>query len=892
MRLRPALCGLAAAVSAGLVLPAAAAPIPLTPPPQPAFSRTFDPTSPARVQARSAERDPDQMVTALVQLDAAPAGGTLDSSGPRRAAATARVARTQAAAVPRLEAAGARVHGRLSTVLNAVRVRTRVGDLDRLADVAGVRAVQVSRVVHLADTRSARATTTDQTWERLRLTGRGQVIGVIDTGVDYTHAGFGGPGTKAAFTGNDGTRIERGTFPTPKVVGGYDLVGDDYDPDADGSTALPRPDPDPLDCEGHGSHVAGIAAGVGVTTAGRPYRGPYTPAALKQGFAVAPGAAPQASLRVYRVFGCKGATGDDVILAAIDRAVRDGVDVLNLSLGSSWGSNNDLLTQAVKAATAAGVLVVAAAGNDGGRAYLAGSPATADSALAVAAVDTSRVLRGKAAPFSSGGPRRLDSAQKPDLAAPGVAVRSVRSGSGTRSAAFSGTSMATPQVAGIAALVRQAHPTWTPLQVKAALVSTASATAVTGYDSRRVGTGLVQARRAAAGRTHLSTPDGLDSLRFGMNQLSGAYREKRTFVVSNRSTSTVRYRLAPAFSSARRGASLTLSPVSVTLRSGKSTTVTATLALRASAVAALPGASVSDHGALSTLHGVVVATPTRATAAHPVLRMAFLSVPVPLSAVTASPSVPLPASGDPGPITLTNRGPHAATASVFQALLSDPAGDASSREAADVTALGVQVLPAPSGDRSDRLMVFAVGQAAGTSTQGTRSVELRFDVDADGIPDHVLYSGDTGYEDEGSPDGTLSSYAVDQDGYLVDRWTASAPANGSTVLLPVLASSLGISASGPKPRIQMSGYSNLDQGLDDVAATARYQPFRPALSSGATVRVPPGRTVRVPTRVDRSRLAGQTSEGWLVVTPDDAAGLESDRVRLRRPSSSSAARGN
>ena len=127
----------------------------------------------------------------------------------------------------------------------------------------GVKRVQVSRAVHLDDSASSQFTGVDRTRQDYGLSGRGQQIAIIDSGVDYTHAGFGGPGTIAAFADNDGTVIEPGTFPTAKVTAGYDFVGDDFDPDStDPAHRVARPDPDPLDCNGHGSHVAGIAAGV------------------------------------------------------------------------------------------------------------------------------------------------------------------------------------------------------------------------------------------------------------------------------------------------------------------------------------------------------------------------------------------------------------------------------------------------------------------------------------------------------------------------------------------------------------------------------------------------------------------------------------------------------
>ena len=159
-------------------------------------------------------------------------------------------------------------------------------------------------------------------------------------------------------------------------------MGDAYDADT------PHPDPDPLDCNGHGSHTAGTAAGDGVLSNGSTFTGPYNASTVTSNtWNVGPGVAPQATIYAYRVFGCNGSANDDVIIAAIDQAVVDGVDVVNMSLGAPFGSNDDLESQTVNNAAAAGTLIVGSAGNAGPAPYIDGGPCVAQSAVCVAAMD-------------------------------------------------------------------------------------------------------------------------------------------------------------------------------------------------------------------------------------------------------------------------------------------------------------------------------------------------------------------------------------------------------------------------------------------------------------------------------------------------------------------------
>ena len=199
-------------------------------------------------------------------------------------------------------------------------------------------------------------------------TGEGVKVAVMDTGIDVDHPDLGGDGNAAA----------PHPFPNARVVAGWDLVGDDYNADPESASYDPVPHPDALpdDCNGHGTHVAGI---VGADQASGP------DGAL--------GVAPKVSFGAYRVFGCAGSVTDDVMIAAMERIKADGMDVLNMSIGDAF--NNWAGTPTAAAADAlvdAGIVVVASIGNSGANGiYSAGAPGVGDKVIGVASYDNSHV---------------------------------------------------------------------------------------------------------------------------------------------------------------------------------------------------------------------------------------------------------------------------------------------------------------------------------------------------------------------------------------------------------------------------------------------------------------------------------------------------------------------
>jgi subtilisin family serine protease len=142
----------------------------------------------------------------------------------------------------------------------------------------------------------------------------------------------------------------------PRIKGGVDLVGDDYnaDPGSSSYQPVPHPDSNPLDCNGHGTHVAGTAAGSGVLATGATYTGAYNANTVSgNSWIVGPGVAPKADIYSIRVFGCAGST--DVVVDAIEWAMDHDMDVINMSLGSAYGGADDPAGRDLARADAAGI---------------------------------------------------------------------------------------------------------------------------------------------------------------------------------------------------------------------------------------------------------------------------------------------------------------------------------------------------------------------------------------------------------------------------------------------------------------------------------------------------------------------------------------------------------
>jgi minor extracellular serine protease Vpr len=996
-------------------------------------------------------RDPDRKVMVFIELNRP---SVADQVGPRleagevvtdasRRQLRGAVQREQAGVKRDVERLNARVHASFSDVLNGFRATVPAGQIDKISRLAGVKSVYRVSPMERTNANSARYMKVPQAWQQTGLTGNGVKVAIIDTGINYQHHTFGG---------NAGS-----TFPTAKVVGGYDFVGDAY---GTGGNYTPVPDPDPMDCNGHGTHVAGTAAGFGVLSNGNTYTGPYNASTVDaQNWNVPPGMAPRASLLAYKVFGCDGSTY--VVMDAIEMAVRDGAHVINMSLGLLYGNNGRIEEVATNNAVRAGVVVVASSGNSGPSAYITGSPGTADGAISVAAIDANpgfpsvwidmptgadirainandsddlpvtgqlnhfednpatpddealgceltdwaynnfqpgqiavtyrgvcaRVQRAEhgqtlgadaviminnssslppfegpipgvtipflgvpnttaarfvaddlgtatvtAAPpltnpnygwkasFTSGGFRRLDQGMKPDVAAPGVSVFSADVDNIQGGVAFSGTSMAAPAVAGVAALVRQARPNLIPRWIKSLIVNTATTNNLQPRDPRQVGAGVVDALRATRSLAHLTVPNPLDknehmfqpSMTFGLRELvptsSGPVLDaKRSFRVWNRSSRAITYRITNQFATPRRGLSVTITPSRVTVPAGTNRLVTVRVQMsRANAAALSPAApghgpviGFDDFGQLHTplehISGRLVLTPTVTRTGVMALRMPGNVVPRGTSNVWPhSRSAYTTSSGAANAtIDVRNNGLHQGIADFFQWGLQD---QQEGYRGMDMRAAGVQSLPSnfcwSGADPEDVCLNIAINNWTRFSNASENVWIVPIDTDGDGFEDYEVL----GIGAElllGALDGVFLSavYNVNLGTWTDGIYLAVAPTNSSTIMLPFLASDIGLEPGGNQdfeyhafsmafwdadpgdPGVPAQTFDIMFTGNHPGSRFAHYDAWNPAFSNGQFVPLNPGGRANVPVQVDLAEYdPSMGHKGWMVVTLDDLAG--------------------
>jgi len=316
--------------------------------------------------------------------------------------------------------------------------------LDELLKVEGVVFLTLNGEMRIALDNAIGIHHVDTVWD-FGYTGEGISIAIIDTGIDPLHVGL-----------NDFD--DDPTTNDPKVVAFYDALDGSGD-DGSGET-------EPYDDQGHGSHCAGISAGTGAVDENpvggdnsKPYRG----------------VAPDAWLVGVKVLDSGGSGSFAEVMKGmewtIDNKIKYNIRAASMSLGGVWlveltQEQEERITHLANEMVAAGISLMIAAGNSAGYGTI-GTPGAAKDVITVGATEDSKDL----AVYSSKGPTH-EGQIKPNVAAIGSAVMSVEANSGNAYASYSGTSMATPMVAGMAALLLQANPDLQPLMIRTILEST------------------------------------------------------------------------------------------------------------------------------------------------------------------------------------------------------------------------------------------------------------------------------------------------------------------------------------------------------------------------------------------------------------------------------------
>lgn len=947
-----------------------------------------------------------QAVTVILKLAGDPAAvvrararGKLLSAATEQSIVSAR-RKQQDALTPLIQAHGVKILAKLQYAINGIKVRgtpQQIAELAKLPEVVAVKHVGVYTIDNATSVPFIGAPTVWQGPPGLH--GEGIKVAVIDTGIDYTHANFGGPGTVAAFQAAASTSTSPAD-PTmfgpnaPKVKGGTDLVGDNYDASTP-SKNTPVPDPNPLDCNGHGSHVAGTVGGFGVTAGGTTYAGPYDSTTPSTSFLIGPGVAPQAYIYSVRVFGCSGST--NVVTEAIDWAVANHMDVISMSLGSSFGPADDADAEAATNAANAGIIVAAASGNSGNIPYITSSPAAGDKAISVAAMeshqflvgginiafssginvngveaDTTRPLPGGSVPafiltsggnlalgcsasdypvsgvtgalvivargtcsfvtkatlatsagavaigvvnntagffnplitgvtipffelqqqdaptlaaapspetatvalanvanstfrafasFSSSGPRSPDSHLKPNISAPGVNIVSTLSGSGYQSTTESGTSMATPHVAGTTALALQAHPAWSPDDVRLAILNSADPTQLTGFTPRLGGSGLVQPIGATQSSVVARSDDDEGSLNFGMAEFSQNFQGTRNLTVVNNGTQTANFNVSAAATPGTSPHTPTIES-SLSVLPGQSGTLHLNLSV--------PAATSGNSSGFREVAGLVTLTPAGPSDNSGVsLTVPYYLVPRARSLVsttigsgfgTGNPSTTAQVSNTS---TVVN-----GTADFYAWGLS---GQNSALGPLGLRAVGVQSFDSTNGKE----LVFAVNSfAPWTYHGGTLEFAILLDINGDGTPDYAIFSDDFGLFNTGTASGQVAAIVenLTNNTFFADFF-ATAPDNGSTILLPVLAAHVGVNSTNPRFSYSAESFDFFGNS-DSIAGPAKFNAFNNSISTGAFVSLGPGGNASVPLSINSTEFATTPALGEMIVSLDNFAGAQ------------------
>ena len=492
------------------------------------------------------------------------------------------------------------------------------------------------------------------------------------------------------------------------------------------------------------------------------------------------------------------------------------------------------------------------------------------------------------ADFSSGGPRTGDSHLKPDVTAPGVSIVSTGSGTGNGAATISGTSMASPHAAGVAALTRQAHPRkscksvrWQVREWKAAIINTADPAGVLGYRTSRGGSGLVQP--ALSTKTQASRVRREGARRLAQLRLRGA----QGGLLEDADAEDPEPRAALRDVQRLRGAAeLAPRTRSRSTRRRSSCTARAThfVDVTLNVPAATAGASNGAGLSFQEVAGLIEVTPQGSEFNSGIkLRVPYYLVPRALSDIRTKLGSKLKPSNPTSTANVSNEdGVIAGDADFYAWGLSD--GKDAGKVSNDVRAIGVQSFPF--GPRRSQFIGFSVNTYDRWSNASTNEFDIFVDVNNDGIDDYVVVGVDQGAVQTGTFNGRLGSFVFStrSPGASINFF-AQAPTDSAAANIFVLSTQLcrGDNPATPavdpepclnaaNPRFTYSAVSfDLTEGgvLDEVEGSAKYNAWSPAISTGGFQTVAPGGTAQETISVNAAEWALTPALGLMVTTVDN-----------------------
>jgi len=440
--------------------------------------------------------------------------------------------------------------------------------------------------------------------------------------------------------------------------------------------------------------------------------------------------------------------------------------------------------------------------------------------------------------------------------------------------------MASPHVAGVAALTRQAHPTWSVADIKAAIVNTGDPAQTFGYRTSRGGSGLVQPAKSTATQVVAKAAGafggGLDiSANFGFEEFRSNLTRSRLINVVNNGASPATFDIA-ATNQAGSAHTVSLSTTSLTVPAGSFANFTMTLRV--------PVATAGNSDAFREVAGMITLTPTGGSNNGVALRVPYYLVPRALSNLkTTMPK--LSGSQTTTTATITNAGGGIPGTYDFYAWGLEDAKEANSGWN-DIRAVGVQSFPLTA---TEQLLVFAVNTHNRWSNAATNEFDIDVDVNNDGNVDYTIVVADIGLVTAGSSNGVMGAFVFSAAGAFQSAFAVSAPHDSSTLLVPIRTALLCrapvpcLNAANPRFTYAAFGFDLTDAFTDDTSSgTARYNAWTPAIGPFAFGTVNPNQSATVQVAINAAEFAQTPARGLLVVTQDNKAGAdEADLVPIK-----------